>query len=163
MDLSEKYPEKLYRYMDEFISLLDSKYRILVWNALAVISNLCSVDKGKKFDAIFHKYYDFLNDEYMVTVANVVGNSGKVALAKPYLIPQITNELLKVENISTTAHLTDECKKVIAQVTLQSFNVYFNQMNDSEKVKVLSFAKRNAISSRTKLKLEAEKFLKHWS
>lgn len=160
MDLSEKYPEKLYRYMDEFISLLDSKYQILVWNALAIISNLCSVDKGKKFDAIFHKYYGFLNDEYMVTVANVVGNSGKVALAKPYLIPQITNELLKVESISTTAHLTDECKKVIAQVALQSFNEYFNRMSDSEKAKVFCFAKRHAFSSRTKLKLEAEKFLK---
>jgi len=64
---------------------LDSKYRILVWNAMATIANLARVDKDRKFDAIFTKYYGFLNDEYMVTVASVVGHSSKIALAKPYL------------------------------------------------------------------------------
>src|SRR4030042_541726 len=53
VDLSGKHPEKLYSNMDFFISLLDSKYRILVWNALAAIANLCAVDVDKKFDAIF--------------------------------------------------------------------------------------------------------------
>lgn len=47
MDLSEKYPEKLYRYMDEFISLLDSKYRILVWNALALFRTCALLIKAK--------------------------------------------------------------------------------------------------------------------
>jgi hypothetical protein len=98
MDLSEEYPEKLYPYMDAFIELLDSKYRILTWNAMAIIANLAKVDKNQKFDAIFDKYYSFLNNEYMVTVANVVGNSGKLALAKPHLLPKITAELLKVES-----------------------------------------------------------------
>src|SRR4030067_2803856 len=84
VDLSVEYPEKLYSCMDFFISLLDSKYRILVWNALAAIANLCAVDVDNKFDATFDKYYGFLNDEYLVTVANVVGNSAKIALAKPY-------------------------------------------------------------------------------
>ena len=135
MDLSENYPEKLYPYSDSLFSLLDSKYRILVWNALAVIANLSAVDTEKRFDSIFDKYYSFLNDEYLVTVANVVGNSGKIALAKPYLIPQITNELLKVENISTTPHLTDECKKVIAEAAIRSFNMFFSQMGDAEKNK----------------------------
>ncbi len=163
IDLSENYPKELYDYMDEFVSLLDSKYRILVWNALAVIANLCVVDKDKKFDAIFNKYYSFLNNEYLVTVVNTVGNSGKIALAKPYLIPQIANEILKVEDISTTPHLTDECKRVIAEAAIRSFNMFFSQMGDKEKAKVFSFVKRHANSSRIKLKLEAEEFLKRWS
>jgi hypothetical protein len=163
IDLSENYPEELYDYMDQFVSLLDSKYRILVWNALVVIANLCVVDKDNKFDAIFNKYYSFLNNEYMVTVANTVGNSGKIALAKPYLIPQITNKILKVEDISTTPHLTGECKRVIAEAAIRSFNMFFSQMGDKEKAKVFSFVKRHANSSRIKLKLEAETFLKRWS
>jgi hypothetical protein len=163
MDLSENYPEKLYPYWNTFVFLLDSKYRILVWNSLTVIANLCIIDKNKKFDALFDKYFGFINDEYLVTVANVVGNSGKIALAKPYLIPQITNELLKVENISTTPHLTDECKKVIAEAAIRSFNMFFSQMGDKDKAKALSFGRRHVNSSRTKLKLEAEKFLKRWS
>jgi hypothetical protein len=99
MDLSEKYPEKLYPHVDDFIVLLDSKYRILTWNAMAIIANLTGVDIDRKFDAIFDRYYGFLNNEYMVTVANVVGNSAKIALAKPHLVQRIVAELLKVENI----------------------------------------------------------------
>ena len=57
MDLSGEYPEKLYPYMDAFIELLDSKYRILTWNAMAIIANLAKVDKEQKFNAIFDKYY----------------------------------------------------------------------------------------------------------
>ena len=43
VNLSEKHPEKLYPNMDFFISLLNSKRRILVWNAFAAIANLPSL------------------------------------------------------------------------------------------------------------------------
>jgi len=158
MDFGEEHPQRLYPYMDYFIDLLDSKYRILIWNAMAIIANLAKVDKDRKFDAIFDKYYSFLNDEYMVTVANVVGHSGKIALAKPHLIQKITDELLKVENISTTPHLTEECKKVIAEKAIKSFALFFDRID--AKAKVVSFVKRHLDSSRKTLKTEAENFLK---
>jgi hypothetical protein len=160
MDLSEEQPEKLYLYMDSFISLLDSKHRILTWNAMAIIANLTKVDKNKKFDAIFDKYYRFLNDEYMVTVANVVGNSRKIALAKPYLIQKITDELLKIENLSTTPHLTEECKRVIAEKAVRSFDLFFDRIEAKEKV--VSFVKKNLNSPRKTLRMETENFLKKW-
>ncbi len=163
MDLSAKYPEKLYPHMDNFASLLDSKYRILVWNALAIIANLSTVDADKKFDALFDKYYSFLDDPYMVTVANVVGNSGKIALAKPYLAPKIVQKLLKVEQISTTPHLTEECKRVIAEGTVESFSLFFDKLGSEDKAKVVSFVKRQAGSSRITLKKTAEAFLKKWT
>jgi hypothetical protein len=158
MDLSEEHPEKLYSYMDSFIDLLGSKYRILTWNAMAIIANLARVDKDKKFDSIFDKYYSFLKDEYMVTVANVVGYSGKIALAKPHLIQKITGELLKVENISTTPHLTEECKRVIVEKAIESFDMFYDRIYAKEKV--ISFVKRHLNSSRRTLKEEAENFLK---
>ena len=157
MDLSEEHPEKLYPHMDSFINLLDSKYRILTWNAMAIIANLAKVDENKKFDAIFDKYYGFLNDAYMVTVANVVGNSAKIALAKPHLTEKITTELLKVENISTTPHLTEECKRVIAEKAINSFAVFFSKIEQKEKV--ISFVARHSNSPRKTLKTAAEDFL----
>ena len=160
MDLSEEYPEKLHPYINSFIDLLDSKYRILTWNAIAILANLTKVDTDKKFDAIFDRFYSFLNDEYMVTVANVVGHSGKIALAKPHLINKITNELLKVENISTTPHLTEECKRVIAEKAIKSFNLFFDKIEHKEKV--ISFVERHLDSPRKALKKEAEVFLKKW-
>ena len=143
--------------MDSFINLLDSKYRILTWNAMAIIANLAKVDADKKFDAIFDKYYSFLDDAYMVTVANVVGNSAKIALAKPYLAQKITKELLKVENISTTPHLTEECKRVIAEHAIKSFALFLSDIEQKEKV--ISFVAKHRNSSRKTLRKAAEDFL----
>ena len=161
MDLSETNTNELYPFMDNFITYLDSKYRIITWQAMAIIANLTKVDKKKKFDGIFEKYYSFINNEYMVTVANVVGHSGKIALAKPYLIPKITEKLLSVDNIKTTPHLTKECKLVIAEKAIESFNLFFGITNQKEKI--ISFVKKYSISSRKTLKNKAREFLKKWT
>ncbi len=160
-NLSQKHPEKLYPHMDSIIALLESKHRILTWNAIAIIANLARVDKNKKIDAIFPKYYSFLNDEYMVTVANVVGHSGKIALAKPYLAQKIADELLKVEKIATTPHLTEECKRVIAEKAIESYDMFFDRIRN--KKKVVAFAKRQLNSPRKTLRTKAESFLKKWN
>ena len=157
MDMSEKYPEILYPYIDNFIMLLKSKYRILTWNAIAIIANLTRVDRDRKFDVIFDQYYGFLNDEYMVTVANVVGNSAKIALAKPNLVQRITSELLKVENIKLTPHLTAECKRVIIEHAVKSLDVFFEKIEAKELV--LSFVRKQLCSTRTSLRKEAQSFL----
>ena len=162
MDLSEAYPEKLYPYWNEFIILLDSKYRILTWNAMAIIANLTKVDKQDKLDTVFDKYYSFLNNDYMVSVANVVGNSAKIALAKPKLIPRITAELLNIENVSVTPHLTEECKLVIAEKAVVPFGLFFDKIEENEKKKVLSFVKRQIGSPRKTLRAKAAQFLKKW-
>ncbi len=161
VDLSLRFPEKLYPHMDFFIDLLNNKYRILTWSAMVIIGNLAKLDKNRKFDAAFDKYYRFLNDEYMVTVANVVGNSGKIGLAKPFLVQKITNELLRVENLRTTPHITEECKRVIIEKTIKSLDMFFERIN--AKGKVISFVKRQLNSPRATLKAEAENFLRKWS
>jgi hypothetical protein len=160
-ELSKTHPDKLYLYVDFFITLLDSKYRIFTWNAMSIIANLARVDKDRKFDAIFTKYYGFLNDEYMVTVANVVSNSSKIALAKPYLTQRIADELLKVGNISVTPHLTEECKRVIAEKTIESFDILFDHVENREKI--VEFVKNQLNSPRKTLKTKAENFLKKWN
>jgi hypothetical protein len=160
MDLSEKNPNELYPYIDDFIKFLDSKYRIITWQAMAIISNLTKVDKKKKFDENFEKYYSFINDEYMVTVANIVGHSGKIGQAKPYLIPKITEKLLLVENIKTTPHLTKECKLVITEKAIESFDIFFDKVKQKEKI--ISFVKKYSDTTRKSLNLKAQEFLKKW-
>jgi len=160
MDVSEHHPELLYPYMDVFIDLLNSKYRILTWNALITIANLTTVDTEKKFDAAFKKYYELLQDDYMVTVANVVGSSGKIAVAKPHLTNQIVEKLLAVENLSTTPHLTTECKRVIIEHAITSFDLFFPQIE--QKTTVIAFVNKHRNSSRKSLRIASEKFLKKW-
>ena len=159
MDLSEKYPKKFYPHIDSFIDLLDSKYRIIIWNSMAIIANITSVDIEKKFDSIFNKYSSFLRDEYMITVANTIGNLGKIAKAKSYLIQKITKEILEVENVKLTPHLTEECKKVIAEKAIESFDLFFDKIE--EKNKVLSFVERQVKSSRKSLRSKAAEFVRN--
>jgi hypothetical protein len=157
-DLSKKYPSRLYPYMDSAIGLLDSKYRILTWNAMATIANLTAVDSERKFDAIFDKYYGFLGNEYMITVANTVGNSAVIVKNKPYLADKILAELLKVQNLQTTPHLTEECKLVIAQAAIGTFNTLISYTQNKETL--VAFAQKHQNSPRTKLRIEAQNFLK---
>jgi hypothetical protein len=161
MELSEAYPAKLYPYMDSFIDLLDSKHRILVWNALAIVANLTRVDEEKKFDAAFDKYFSFVNDEYMVTVANVVGHSSRIASAKPYLIDGITGELLKLDNLTLTPHLTEECERVIVEKAIKFFDLTFDKVR--RKKEVLQFVEKHANSPRKTLRIVAEAFLQKHS
>ncbi len=156
--LSEKQPDKLYPYWDSFVGLLDSKHRILTWNALAIIASLTKVDTQGKFDEIFDRYYDFLGSEYMVTVANTVTNSATIVSNKPYLADKIQAELLKVENLKTTSHLTAECKRVIAEKTIKTFSALIKYTQNKQAL--IAFAEKHQNSPRSSLKREAQNFLK---
>ena len=162
MDLSAKYPEKLYPYMDSFFALLDSKYRILRWNAIYAIANLASVDTNQKFEAAFDKYYSLLGSGYMVTVANLAVASGKIAVAKPHLANKIAKELLKVERLAVTPHLTEECKLVIAEHAIESFSLFFDKLDQEMKREVYGFVERQLSSSRQSLRKQAGAFVERW-
>ena len=159
--VSERKPELLYPYFDFFAGLLISKYRILVWIGIIVVANLSAYDHKKKFDKIFDKYFRLINADYMVTVSNLVGNSGRIAVTKPYLADRITTELLKVDNIKTGKHLTPECKRIIAENAIRSFDMYFNEIRDKQAV--ISFVKARLKSRRKTLKNTANEFLKKWN
>ncbi|HSV49922.1 MAG TPA: hypothetical protein VLH35_06355 [Candidatus Acidoferrales bacterium] len=160
MDLAAKYPDKLYPYMDRFIELLDSKFRILTWNALGAIANLTAADVDCKFDAIFDRYYGFLGSGYMVTVANVVGFSEKIIQNKPYLADRVASELLKVENLQITEHLTEECKLVIAETAIETFDTLMHYTKN--KAALIKFAEKHQNSPRTTLSEKAHEFIKKW-
>ena len=115
----------------------------------------------KEFDKIFNKYFGLLNDLYMVTVANVVGNSNKIALSKPYLASRIANSLLEVEQIALTPHLTEECRRVIIEKTLEYFAEFFDQV--TQKDRLVAFAKRQIDSPRAPLRIKAKTLLKKWN
>jgi hypothetical protein len=160
MELAAKHPDKLYPYMDRFVWLLDSKFRILTWNALGAIANLTAADVDRKFDAIFERYFGFLGSGYMVTVANVVGFSEKIIPNKPYLADRIASELLKVENLPTTEHLTEECKLVIAERAIETFDTLMRYTQN--RAALTSFAQKHQNSPRTSLREKAQGFIKKW-
>ena len=160
VDLSEKHPDNLYPYWDSFVGLLSSKYRILTWNAMVIIANLTTVDVEHKFDEVFNKYYSYLGSDYMVTVSNVVVNSAKIVSNKPYLANRIAAELLKVESLKVTPHLTEECKLVIAEQAIKTFDTFLSNVDAKEPF--VAFAQKHVNGSRFALRQIAQKFVKKW-
>ena len=153
--ISEERPELLYPKWDFFEKLLDSENNIIKWNAMDVIANLTRVDSRNMFDKIFRKFYGMLYEGSLITAAHVVGNSWKIAKAKPGLGSRITSELLKVEKIPLP---TEECMNILKGHAILSFSEYFGQIKEKGKVK--SFARRELKNSRNATRAKAEKFLK---
>ena len=156
--ISEEKPEKLYSKVNFFIELLNSDVKILKWNAMDVLANLARVDAENKIDAVFEKYYNLLHDGVLITVAHVVDNSGKIARAKPHLTQRITRELLKIEKLPTTPHLTQECQNILLGKAILAFDTYFEQIENRDDV--ISFVKRQLKNTRNATKAKAETFLK---
>ena len=158
--LSQEKPEKLYKEIDFFTDMLDHKNNIIKWNAMDILANLSRVDTKNKFDNIFDKYFELLNDDTMITLGHVVDNSSIIANAKPHLAEKITKNLLKLEKIKTKPKVTKECKNILYGKAILAFDKYYSNIDNREEV--ISFVKRQLKNSRLSTKVKAEKFLKKY-
>jgi hypothetical protein len=157
---SELRPELIYPYFEEFVGLLDSDNSILKWGAIMTIANLAPVDDKKKFEAIFKKYYAPISGQMMITAANIIGSSTKIALAKLELTGRITREILKVEKAKYQRHgePSPECRNVAIGHAIDSFDKFFEQIED--KKAVIAFVKRQLKNTRKPVAKKAERFIR---
>lgn len=158
--VSEKRPELVYPYFNVYAEMLNNANSFLKWGAILTIANLACVDSQKKFDRIFRKYYSPVIGPVMVTAANIIGGSAKIALARPELTGRITNEILKVEKAKFEIHgsPSPECRNVVLGHAIDVFDQFFEQIND--KAAVAKFVKRQLKNTRKSVAKKAEKFLK---
>ncbi|TET45835.1 hypothetical protein E3J62_06615 [candidate division TA06 bacterium] len=154
--LSETNPEVLYSSWDFFADMLDTDNTFLKSDAAFIIANLTGVDSKCKFEKLFDKFYGLVDDESMVTAANVVKISGVVAKAKPKLQSRITNRLLSIDK----THHGRECKNIIKGHAILALDEYFDESRD--KKKILKFVKKQLRNPRPGTRKKAEKFLKKW-
>lgn len=160
--VSERRPELIYPYFDEFVSLLDCDNSFLKWGAIMTVANLTAVDRENKFEAVFRKYYAPIKGPVMVTAANIIGSSDKIALAKPELTQRITREILKVEkaNYENKGIPSPECRNVAIGQAIDSYDQFFDQID--EKAKVIAFVKRQLKNTRKPVVKKAERFLRKY-
>ncbi|MCP4257498.1 MAG: hypothetical protein GY774_08215 [Planctomycetes bacterium] len=158
--ISERKPELIYPYFGVFEALLDSDNSFLKWGAIITIGNLAAVDEENKFEAIFKKYYAPIAGPALVTAANTIKSSAKIALAKPGLTQAITREILKVEKAKYQRHgkLSPECCSVATGQAIDSLEKFFEQIDD--KKAVTAFIKRQLKNSRKQVVKKAERFIK---
>jgi len=161
--ISEKRPELIYPHFDVFSSLLDHENNFLKWGAVRTIANLTVVDAGKKFDAIFRKYFSPIIGPNMITAGNIMGSSAVIVASKPALVDYITDEILKVENAKyeLKGQLSPECRNVAIGHAIDAFDKFFDRVGN--KAAVIKFVKRQLKNTRKPVAKRAERFIRRYA
>jgi hypothetical protein len=160
--ISEKHPELIYPYFDKFVQMLDSENTFLKWGAIITIANLATVDSKNKFERIFNKYYFPITDTVMVTAANIIGNSWKIALAKPKLTEKIVTEILKAEKAKYEykGELSPECSNVVFGHAIDCLSQFYDKIENKKPVE--DFVKKQLKNTRKPVAKKAEKFIRKY-
>jgi hypothetical protein len=157
--VSEQKPELIYPHFDVFVEMLDHDNSFLKWGAILTLANLAAVDAEGRFEKIFAEYYAPITGSAMVTAANIIGGSARIAKAKPKLTGKITREILKVEKAAYERHSlpSPECRNIAIGQAIDSFDQFFDQIDDKDAV--VKFVKRQLKNTRKPVVKKAEKFL----
>lgn len=160
--ISEQKPELIYPYFDTFADMLDSDNNLLKWGAIITIANLTAVDSENKFEKIFKKYYALITTPVMITAANIIGSSPRIAAAKPELIEKISKEILRVQKAKyeSKGAPSAECSDVAYGHAINSFAQFFDQVEN--KKPIITFVKKQVNNSRKSVAEKAEKFIKKY-
>ena len=153
IEKSEREPQKLYPYFDEFLKLTENKNKIIIWTGIIIIGNLAKVDNKKKIEKILPRIFSLLNTGVMITAANTIAALAKIALAKPELKDRINTSLLKVERHS---YDTLECKRIAIGHVITAFEKYQPKIDKF----VREFAQKASHSERPSTAKKAEKYLR---
>jgi len=158
--ISQRRPELLYPYFNAFTDLLDCDNSFLKWGAIMTIANLTAVDTQEKFEPLFDRYYAPITGPTMVTAANIIGSSAKIAMAKPHLTDAIVRQILRVQKAKYEHHArpSPECRNVAIGQAIDSFDQLFDQIDD--KATVLRFVKKQLKNTRKPVVKKAERFLR---
>ncbi len=154
--MSEEHPELLSPKWDFFVDLLRSDNTYHKSSAINIIANLASADRAGRFDSIFDRYFDLLDDRSVVTARYVARNAGKIAKSKPHLREGITERLLDIDE----THHDQERKNLIKADVIESFGEFFAESPDKERI--LTFAEEQLECSSPTTRKAAKAFLARW-
>jgi hypothetical protein len=158
--VGESRPELIYPYWDAFAALLDHENNFLKWGAIVTIANLTTAPAEGRFEALFERCYAPIAGPTMITAANIIGSSPRIAQAKPHLIQRIAKEILKVEDAQYEHHgsPSPECRNVAIGHAIDAFDQFFDRIDD--KPDVQAFVKRQLNNTRKQVAKKAERFLR---
>jgi hypothetical protein len=153
--ISQENPEVLYGKWSFFESFLKSTDDSKKFYAIHLLVNLAKVDAEGKFEGLFDDFYGILNGKAFIPACHVAYVSYKIVNAKPELADKVTERLL---NFDGSAYKHPELVKANA---VTSFSEYFDKISD--KNKVVSYVRELQRDKSSKVKKEANAFVKKWN
>ena len=152
--LTQEQPQTLYSKWDYFEEFLESDNTYHKLSAVLLLANLTQIDKDNKFERLFDRYYDLLDDNSFITAAYVAGASGKIARATPRIRTRITNRLLNIDR----THHGQERKDLVKASIIGAFEEYFDQTRN--KKRIFDFVQKQLSCKSPKARKAAKEFLK---
>ena len=154
--ICETNPEVLYPDWDYFFELLEGDNTYWKCSAIPLIANLTRVDKDKKFETNFEKYFDLMNDRSFIPAAYVARSAAIIVDAKPKLRTKITEKLLGIDETRHDPQRRDLVKSDI----IEAFDKYFEKAEN--KRQIIEFVRLQLDCDSPKTRKTATKFLKKW-
>jgi hypothetical protein len=157
--VSEQRPDLIYPHFHVFEKMLDQDNSFLKWGAIITIANLAAVDAENKIEGIFDKYYSSVTGKTMVTAANTIAHSWKIARAKPGLAEKISRAILKSEKARYEYYgqFSPECVNVVCGHAIDSLSRFYDLIENKKDVE--NFVRRQLKNARKPVAKKAEKFL----
>lgn len=140
---AERHPDRLYPHFAALVALLDSPSNIIRWNATRILSFLAPVDTENKLDQLLDRLLTPIQQHHMISAANAILDTARIALAKPYLLPRILPEILSVESAT---YETPECRNVCIAHTLDALKLLWPTVRNDPAVQ--SFIRRQTTNPR---------------
>jgi hypothetical protein len=153
--ISENQPDVLYPEMGAIIGLLNHENTFVRCDASRIVANLTRVDRRGKFDRVFDQYFAPIPGPALIPAVTTLSSASTIALAKPRLTQRIVAEMLKVDK---ARYPTAECRRIALGQTIDSFDRFFDQIENREAV--IRLVRKQLRSPRASTKKKAQKFLK---
>ncbi|HUS70144.1 MAG TPA: hypothetical protein VM075_05115 [Anaerolineae bacterium] len=155
--VADERPELLYPHWHVFVKLLASENTYFKLRGVNLIAAIIGADTENRFEQIFDRYYDLLDDKSVITASYIAGNSGKIARAKPGLQSRITRRLLSIDE----THHPPERRDLIKGFAVEAFGQYLEESD--HKAEILEFVTAQLESESPKTRKLAKSFLKKWA
>ena len=144
---SELKPELVYRYWNDFASLLTHENSYHRDFGLTLIANLTKIDSENKFSSVFDDYFKCLNDAKFMTARHCIQNTAKILTNKSELNEDILNILL---NIDELCNFPEKQKALLKSDVINVFDEFYREINNKEMINKFVKVELNSISPKTK-------------
>jgi hypothetical protein len=149
-------PEVLYPEWDYFLELLEGDNTYWKCSAIPLIAHLTRVDDKKKFEGIFDRYFDLMNDRSFIPAAYLARHAAAIVKAKPELRSKITDKLLRIDE----THHDPQRRDLVKSDIIESLSEYFEEAENQKRI--IEFVRRQLGCDSPKTRKTAAKFLKKW-
>ncbi len=155
--ISQQNPEVLYPLWDFFFELIEGDNTYWKCSGIPIIANLTRVDKEKRFEKMFDRYFALMDDKRsFIPAAYLAQSSATIVKAKPNLEAKITKRLLKIDETRHDPQRRDLVKSDI----IGAFDEYFERAKN--KKKIVEFVRTQLECDSPKTRKAAKRFLGRW-